>query len=53
MKLCSVASWGWIFLGLVFLFLGFFFPPLSLHCLCGGAGFLLSVSEVCSGDEKD
>lgn len=28
------------------------FPPLSI-VFCGGAGFLLSVSEVCSGAEKD
>lgn len=60
-QLCGVAGWGWIFLGWVLFFFSplvwlwvcwfFFFSPFIVFC--GGAGFLLSVSEVCSGDEKD
>lgn len=55
-KLCSVAGWAWIFLWGFFsglFFVGFFFPLFPFIVFCGRAGFLLSVSEVCSSDEKD
>lgn len=49
-ELRRVAGWGWIFPCCFFFFFPLF-PPLIVFC--GGAGFLLSVSEVCSSAEKD